>query len=310
VRDHNGNGEQEVKTALVTGGTDGIGKQVALGLAKITPRLIIVGRDPEKGTRARREISASSPGCDVQFIPADLSLIREAQRLGDEIAGRTGALHFLVHSAGMVRGRRVLTGEGLESNFATNYLSRFALTRRLLPILEAAGLPDRSARILLVSHPGFSGTVHYEDVNLTSNYSTIEAFRQFHFANDVFAVELARRLEPRTGAPRVTISCLHPGPTKTSIDREMPLWMKLLVKLVVHPLISRKPRDAAEAALRLLLSEEFEGQSGTLFSHLGKFRRIDVPEAAQDINEGARLWALSEAKVRSALEQRAVVEAA
>ncbi|HEX5259030.1 MAG TPA: SDR family NAD(P)-dependent oxidoreductase [Sphingomicrobium sp.] len=296
--------------ALVTGGTDGIGKEVALELAKITARLIIVGRDFEKGAQARREISASSPGCDVQFIPADLSLISEARRLGDEVAERVGALHFLVHSAGMVRGRRVLTDEALESNFATNYLSRFALTRRLLPILEAGGQPDRSTRILLVAHPGFSGTIHYEDVNLTSNYSTIGAFRQFHFANDVFAVELARRLKPSTGSPSVTISCLHPGPTKTSIDREMPLWMKLLARLVVHPLISRKPAAAAEAALKLLLSEEFEGQSGMLFSHVGKFRRIDVPEAAQDINEGARLWALSEAKVRSALEQRPAVQAA
>lgn len=210
-----------------------------------------------------------------------------------------------MHSAGVVRGRRVVTAEGFESNFATNYLSRFALTVRLLPVLQAAGRPGKSARILLVAHPGFDGTIHYEDVNLAANFSMIRAFKQFHYANDVFAAQLARRLTIAGARPSVTISCLHPGPTKTNIDTEMPLWMKSLVRFVVHPLFSRTPDVPAAAAVKLLLADEFEGESGGLFSLVGKFKRVTVSRNLQDPEEGERLWALSEAHVGSALRQTA-----
>jgi NAD(P)-dependent dehydrogenase (short-subunit alcohol dehydrogenase family) len=289
------------KVALVTGGTGGIGKEIARGLAQVCGKLIIVGRDAEKGTRAAREISASSKDCDVRFVRADLSLMWEARRVSEEVASHCSALHYLVHSAGFVRGRRVVTAEALESNFATNYLSRFALTGRLLPTLQAAGRPGESARVLFVSHPGFEAAIQYDDVNLTKNFSTIRAFRQFHCANDVLVVELARRLAPPAGRPAVTISCLHPGPTKTDIDRDMPLWMKLMLRLVIHRLVSRAPDVPAATALKLLLADEFEGDSGALFTLVGKFKRVPVPRSVQNPAEGARLWGLSDTLVRSAL---------
>ena len=290
------------KTALVTGGTSGVGKEIARKLAQQGAQVIIVGRDAHKGTRAEQEIRNSSDNRTVEFRQADLNLVREACRLGRDVAEEWQALHYLVHSAGIVRGRRVVTAEGFESNFATNYLSRFALTTRLLPALKAAGRPGRSARIVLVAHPGLSGTIHYDDVNLTKNFSTIRAFKQFHYANDVFVVELARRLEVAGPGPSVTISCLHPGPTKTSIDREMPLWMKLLVRRVVHPLFSHTPNVPAAAALKLLLADEFEGKSGVLFTVIGKFRQVTRPRKLEEPEHGEQLWTFSEALVRVALE--------
>jgi NAD(P)-dependent dehydrogenase (short-subunit alcohol dehydrogenase family) len=206
-----------------------------------------------------------------------------------------------VHSAGIVRGRRVVTAEGFESNFATNYLSRFALTVRVLSALQAAGRLGKSARIVVVAHPGFDGTIHYDDVNLTTNFSMIRAFKQFHYANDVFAIELARRLVVPGDRPSVTISCLHPGPTKTNIDKEMLLWMKLMVRFVIHPLFSHTPDVPAAAASKLLLADEFEGESGALFSVIGKFKRLTLSRNVQDPEEGQRLWAFSEALVGSEL---------
>ena len=290
------------RAALVTGGTDGIGRAIARGLAERGTRVIIVGRDADKGARAEREIRASSGNSDVHFVRADLSLVREARRLGDEVANRWTSLHYLVLSAGIVRGRRLVTSEGIESNFATNYLSRFALTVRLLSALRAAGRPGQAARIVVIAHPGFEGTIHYDDINLTTNFSMIRAFKQFHYANDLFAAELARRLVVQNARPSVTISCLHPGPTKTNIDTEMPLWMKLMVRLLVHPLVSHTPSVPAAAALKLLMADEFEGESGVLFSLIGKFRRVTLSRNLQDPEQGARLWSLSEALIGSALE--------
>src|ERR1700746_847653 len=297
------------RVALVTGGTDGVGKEIARAMARQGARLIIVGRDAEKGARAQQEIRAFSGNKDVDFVQADLSLMRQTRRLGDEVAKGWPAMHYLVHSAGVVRGRHLVTAEGIESNFATNYLSRFMLTVRLLPALQAAGQPSKPAQIVMVAHPGFEGTIHYDDVNLTTNFAMIRAFKQFHYANDVFAVELARRLTVSAQSPSVTISCLPPGPTKTNIDSEMPLWMKLMVRHVIHRLISRTPDVPAAAALKLLLAEEFEGESGAWFSMVGKFRRLPLSRNLQNRGGGERLWALSEALAQSALGQTALASA-
>src|SRR5262249_7354572 len=110
--------------------------------------MIIVGRDREKGARAQQELRQSTQNPHIDFLQADLGLMREVRRLADHVIGRCRSLHYLMLVAGIVRARRVLTAEGIESNFAVNYLSRFALTGYLLPLLEAAGRRDRAARIV------------------------------------------------------------------------------------------------------------------------------------------------------------------
>jgi NAD(P)-dependent dehydrogenase (short-subunit alcohol dehydrogenase family) len=283
------------KTALVVGGTDGIGKAIAQGLARRGARLVIVGRDAEKGARVERQIRGSAHSGGVDFVQSDLSLVQEARRLGDQVEKRWPKIHYLVHSAGIVRGRRVLTEEGFESNFATNYLSRFVLTVRLLSSLRVAGQPGNAARIVVVAAPGSNGTIHYEDVNLAKNFSTVRALKQYQHANDLLVVELARRLALPGERPSVTISGLHPGiVSKTNIRKEFPLWMKVMVRLVADPLFAHPPDVPAELALRLLLGEEFEGESGALFSAIRGFKRVSPPPSVADPREGHRLWTFSE----------------
>jgi len=283
-----------MKNALVTGGTDGVGKEVARGLARAGHRVVLVGRDADKGARVEREIREMTGNAEVQFLQADLSLVREANRLADEIAGRWPALHYLVHSAGVVRGRRELTVEGIESNFAINYLSRFALTRYLLPVLQAAGQPGKAARIMIVSGAAQNGMIHFDDVNLTANFTTLRAVWQFCQANDVFTVELARRLAETDRDPRVTITSLKLGVVKTNIRREFPRWMQWLVPLVFDPLLGQTPQEAAESALRLLLVEDLEGVTGVLFSKIKTLKQVMPPARVRNPQEGRRLWELSE----------------
>jgi NAD(P)-dependent dehydrogenase (short-subunit alcohol dehydrogenase family) len=283
------------QAALVTGGTDGIGKEVARGLARRGVRVLVVGRDPDKGASAERELRESTGNPAVEFVPADLSLVGEANRLADEVAGRCAALHFLVHSAGIVRGRRELTAEGVESNFAVNYLSRFALTTRLLPLLESSRRPGQATRIVIVGGGARGGKI-YPDVNLTANFTTLRAVWQFQHANDTFTAELTRRLAAAAGdgGARVTITCLKIGVVKTNIRREFPWWMKWLVPVVLDPFLAQTPQEAAESALRLLTAEEFEGVSGALFSKIRAFKRVEPDARVLDPEEGRRLWALSE----------------
>src|SRR5262249_8459909 len=87
------------KTALVTGGTDGIGKEIARGLARKGHEVIVVGRNSQKGMRAANELRSTTANENVWILPADLSLMSEVRRLADEIADGWPVLHYLVHSA-------------------------------------------------------------------------------------------------------------------------------------------------------------------------------------------------------------------
>lgn len=282
------------RTALVTGGTDGIGKEIARGLASQGARVIVAGRDQAKGIRAAREISDSTGNPDIDFVAADLSLMCEADRLAGAVRARFPALHYLVHCAGIVAGRRVLTAEGIESNFAVNYLSRFALTSHLLPQLEAGGRPGRAARIMIAGGAAQHGNIYFEDVNLTSNFSTLRAVAQFCRANDIFTVGLARRLAIDSTVPRVTVSCLKVGVAKTNIRRTFPRWMKVLVPIVIDPILAQTPSEVGTAALHLLFDESLEDMNGALFLKIRKLRRLTPSRDLLDAAAAVRLWKLSE----------------
>jgi NAD(P)-dependent dehydrogenase (short-subunit alcohol dehydrogenase family) len=288
------------RIALVTGGTDGIGKEIARGLASRGSEVILVGRDRAKGAAAKDDIHRATGNPQIEFLQADLSLMREARLLSDEVTARWPALHDLVHSAGVVRGRRVMTSEGIESNFATNYLARFALTGWLLPLLQAGVRTEQACRILLVSGTAQSGRVYFEDVNLTSNFSTLRVVLQSCRANDLFTFEQARRLATADLSSGIVINCLKLGPVKTNIGRGFPWWMKLLVTLLLNPLLGQTPSQAAEAALALL-SGELDGVSGALFSKIRKFKQVATNSGAADRADAQRLWHLSERIVATAL---------
>jgi NAD(P)-dependent dehydrogenase (short-subunit alcohol dehydrogenase family) len=286
--------------AVVTGGTDGVGLAIALGLARAGCGVVVVGRDADRGERAVRTIRERAGADDVRYLQADVGEMREVDRLADDIASLGRPPRFLVHCAGVVRGRRVLTREGYESMFAINYLSRFALTRRLLPLLERGGSPGRAARILLIGGAAQGGSIRFDDVNMTRGFNTIGAVAQYARTNDVFTLELARRLAGTPAGAGVGIACLKLGPVRTNIRRGFPLWMKIVVGQVLGPLLQKTPEEAAAPALRLLLDDEYEGRSGELYQQIRHFRSCAPSAANADPRTGQRLWELSERLVESA----------
>jgi NAD(P)-dependent dehydrogenase (short-subunit alcohol dehydrogenase family) len=285
-----------VSLALVTGGTDGIGKEIARRLVREGHRVIVVGRDADKGAHAIEELGATIDGGKVHYLRADLSLVSDAHALAATIDARFGPLRYLALAAGFVRGRRVITSEGIESNFAVNFVGRFELTRRLLPTMIAAGTSGAAARIVFVSGAAHDPGIALDDAFVSPRFSTVRAVRQFCRANDLFVVELARRLTARTPPPHVTVSCLKVGVVRTAIRKEFPAWMKIVVPLVLDPILGMEPEEPARSALELLLDPTHEGETGTLYTHVARLRRLALDD---DLVRGAtaqRLWATTEAR--------------
>ena len=125
------------KTALVTGSTDGVGRLVARKLGQAGARVLVHGRDAERGARVVADIEAS--GGVAAFLAADLSALAEVRRLAEEAQARVDRLDILINNAGIgTAGPRQTSAEGFELQFAVNYLAGFLLTSLLLPLSRTA----------------------------------------------------------------------------------------------------------------------------------------------------------------------------
>ena len=112
-----------MKTAVVTGGTRGIGKETARDLARLGATVVIVGRDEVRGAAAAAELRETTRNERVVFVPSDLSSQADVRRLAQTLADRYERLHVLVNNAAVVRARRQTTVDGIEETLAVCHLA-------------------------------------------------------------------------------------------------------------------------------------------------------------------------------------------
>ena len=269
------------KVCLITGGSSGVGKATALGLANKGANVVIVGRDRSRGEAARTEIVEKSANELVDVMLADLSSQESIRQLAEDFADRYGRLHVLINNAGVFISKRTLTVDGIETTFAVNHLAPFLLTYLLLDVLEASA----PARIINVTSSGErSGTINFDDLQGEGRYSGFRAYNQSKLAMILFTYELARRLEG-TG---VTVNCVHPGVVVTNLGRGSSGSFGLLLRLM-RPFFS-SPGKGAETPIYVASSPEVEGVNGKYFA-----KRAEARSSEQSCDEatGRRLWQVS-----------------
>lgn len=279
------------RVTLVTGGTEGIGRAVALRLARGGDRIILVGRNQERAARVMTELEAASPGAGHTFIAADLSLLRETARAGDEVKRCAERLDAVVFCAGILSTVPEWTAEGLERNFVLNYLSRYLMVRQLLPLLHQAD----SGRVVLVSNAGvYPDSLDFDDLQYRRGKPGLQVSARTQFANDLLATELAERLR----GTRVEATCVFPGLTRTGVVRNargLPRIGRLLGPLVVT-LFGASPDVAARTPVFLAQDPRARGTGGRFFGP--KLRERTVPVRALQPDRQIGLWKLSEDLVR------------
>ncbi|HLK76260.1 MAG TPA: SDR family oxidoreductase [Streptosporangiaceae bacterium] len=270
------------QTVLVTGGTGGIGKATATGLAAMGARVGITGRDNARTRAAAAEIAAASGNPAVDPFPADMSSQAEVRQLADEVLTAYPRLDVLVNNVGGFWATRHLTADGLERTFAVNHLAPFLLTCLLTGRLAASA----PARIVTVSSGAHAaGKIDFSDLQGERRYSGQQAYSQSKLANILFTYELARRLDG-TG---VTAIALHPGVTRTGFAAEDPSPMlKLFLPLV--RLLLKTPQKGAATSIYLASSPEIEGTTGTYFAAR---KPKASSQASRDTAAAARLWQIS-----------------
>jgi NAD(P)-dependent dehydrogenase (short-subunit alcohol dehydrogenase family) len=200
------------KTILITGSTDGIGKEAAIELAALGHRVIVHGRNKDRTERAANDVRTTSGSDTVEAVVADFTSLGQVRSMAAEVITRFPRLDVLVNNAGVYMNERIVTEDGYETTFQVNYLAHFLLTLLLLDLLKKSA-PSRIINVSSMAHA--NAKLSFENLQGEKKYGAYGAYACSKLENILFTYELAERLQG-TG---VSVNCLHPGVIATKLLR-------------------------------------------------------------------------------------------
>ncbi|MGN6498447.1 MAG: SDR family NAD(P)-dependent oxidoreductase [Tsuneonella sp.] len=202
------------RTAFITGGYSGLGKETARAMAAKGAHVILAGRDAGKLREAADEI-AQATRAQVDTIVCDLGSLDSVRASGKEARERFDRIDLLINNAGVMACPQGQTADRFEMQFGTNHLGHFALTAELMPLLEKG----ENARIVNLSSRGH----HFAPVDLDDPmfaqrpYDKWQSYGQSKTANVLFSVGL----EQRFGGKGIHAYAVHPGGIVTNLGRHL-----------------------------------------------------------------------------------------
>ena len=227
------------KVVMITGSTDGLGREVARRVAALGARVIVHGRNQERGKAVVDEITKDGKG-SARFYAADLSSLAEVRTLAQAVLKNYDRLDVLVNNAGVLLRDRQVSRDGYEMHFAVNYLAGFLLTRTLLPTIVASA-PSRIVNVASVAQ----SPIDFSDVMLERPGRAGQGYGQSKFAQVVFTIDLAEELKGKS----VTVTALHPA---TMMDTSMVRAAGMQARATVN--------EGADAVMRQITGDVQSGQ--------------------------------------------------
>lgn len=270
------------RVCVVTGGTAGIGRASAAGLAALGAQVVLPCRTMARGEASARELSALGGG-EVRAMPCDLASQASIRAFAGAFSREFPRLDVLLNSAGIVSYRRQETQDGLEATFGVTYLGAYLLTRLLLPRLQESS-PARIVNVAGEFHRRVR--LDFDDLQSERSYGFIRAGARAMLAKVTFSFALAKRLEG-TG---VSVNCLHPGPVRSELLRDLPWYLRAGAALARPLMLSAAA--GAETPIYLASAPEVAGISGEYFA---KKRPRRAAALAYDLEQQERLWSASAA---------------
>jgi NAD(P)-dependent dehydrogenase (short-subunit alcohol dehydrogenase family) len=197
------------KIILITGSTDGIGKQFAFDAAAEGAEVIIHGRTEERLMQTINGIKNKTGNENVYGVLADFSSLLQVREMTKEIKTNFSTIDILINNAAEIIKERTITSDGYERQFQVNYLAHFLITEELLPIIKDEG----GSRIINVSSMIHAPTVDFTNLQGEKMYSGSSAYALTKALNILYTYNLAERLSyTKTG-----VFCMHPGVIETKL---------------------------------------------------------------------------------------------
>ena len=258
------------KIVLLTGATDGIGKQAAYMFAQNSAVLIMHGKDVEKGNKIRKEIIRKTGNDNVTYLNADFTSFSDINELSDRIHNQFSHIDILINNAGIYENEKVILRNGIEKNFMVNYLAGFSLTLQLSDLLRKSG----NARIINVSSMIHAGSIDFDNLNAEKYYSGDHAYSLSKLCNILFTYELDDLLKD----DHITVNAMHPGVINTKLLKAG--WGA----------IGNKAEEGAKRIFYLADSDKVKDVSGKYFMNDHPVRSAEI---SYDKTYRKRLWDIS-----------------
>ncbi|KRZ10222.1 Retinol dehydrogenase 14 [Trichinella zimbabwensis] len=260
------------RVILITGSTDGIGRETAKQLAKNPKNMVIVhGRSLARCEDTVRMILAEHQDAKVEHVVYDFNNMSNIPKMADEIKNRFPKLNTIICNAGVLLPERTLSDDGLELTFQVNHLAHFALVCLLLDTLKN----NAPSRIIVVSSLCYSWfSIDWDDLMGETDYEKYKQYSRTKLMNHMFTFALARRL----AGTEVTCNVYEPGVVET----------KLLRAGGYH---GAHPITGARTAVYLVESEEVSNISGEYFDR--RQNKIAAESESRLESSQEKLWDVS-----------------
>ncbi|XP_010571965.1 PREDICTED: dehydrogenase/reductase SDR family member 13 [Haliaeetus leucocephalus] len=271
------------RTAIVTGGSSGIGAATALELARCGARVVLATRNAPRGEAAARRIRTETGNAEVLFMQLDLASLRSVRAFASAFLRQEPHLHLLINNAGVSVGGT--TEDGFSLPFQVNHLGHFLLTQLLLERLQSCA-PSRV--VIVASRAHCAGRLRPNTLGRPPSglFSAFQDYCDSKLANVLHARELATHLQ----GTQVTCYAVHPGFVNTELFRHTPLWLKPLF-LPLAWLFFLDAAEGAQTSLHCATQEGLERFSGRYFADC----RLQEPwPPARDDRLARALWEASE----------------
>ncbi len=269
------------RTAVVTGGSSGIGLETVRGLARLGASVVLVGRGEERSREIARNLAGETGNPSIASVGVrDLGLLSETRTLASRLLAECPRIDILVNNAGAYFRRRETTSEGHERTFALNVLSPFLLTSLLAPRIEASA-PARIVNVSSMAHR--RRTVDFDHLEGPANWGS--GF-QVYGASKLELLLLTREFARRFAGRGVTVNAVHPGFVHSGFGQNNPGGTATAIRLFGR-VFGRSVEAGAVTPIYAAADPSIAGVTGAYFTD----HRVDPgSRASQDLGVARRLY--------------------